>query len=238
MSDDRAELPPGLALSWGVLPVQRRGPKPGLSVEQIVATGIEFGDRHGFEAISLQKIAARLGVTTNAMYRYVSSKDELLVLVRDAAWGPPPALGDGDWRDRATAWVKAQVDRYAERPWLLDMPIRGAPITPNLLRWAEVLLQALDAIGLSHHDNLGCVLLLDGYVRGQASLTRQIQASDSVQVQAEHVGAFLAPRLAAGDYPMLTELFTNQEYGDEVDDDLEFGLHRILDGIQVLVDSR
>ena len=38
-------LPPGLALAWGVQPVQRRGPKPALSVDRIVATGIEFEDR-------------------------------------------------------------------------------------------------------------------------------------------------------------------------------------------------
>jgi AcrR family transcriptional regulator len=238
VTDDRTQLPPGLALSWGVLPVQRRGPKPGLSVDQIVATGIEFGDRQGFEAISLQKIAAHLGVTTNAMYRYVSSKDELLVLVRDAAWGPPPDLGGDDWRAGATAWVKAQVDRYAERPWLLDLPIRGAPMTPNLLSWAEVLLQALDATGLSQHDNLGCVLLLDGYVRSYANLARQLEASEQSPVQSEHVGAFLAPRLAAGNYPMLTKLYTSQQYEDELDDDLDFGLTRILDGIQVLIDQQ
>ena len=238
VSDDRTQLPPGLALSWGVLPVQRRGPKPALSVEQIVATGIEFGDRHGFEAISLQKIAAQLGVTTNAMYRYVRSKDELLVLVQETAFGPAPDLGAGDWRAGATAWVEAQVAKYAERPWLLDFPIRGAPATPNLLSWVEALLQSLDSTGLSMHDNLGCVLLLDGYVRSYAGLARQLAASEQVPVQAEHVGAFLVPRLAAGNYPMLTKLYTHHEYEDELDDDLEFGLTRILDGIQVLIDRK
>ncbi len=124
MSDERTQLPPGLALSWGVLPVQRRGPKPALSVDQIVATGIEFGDSQGFEAISLQKIAAHLGVSTNAMYRYVSSKDELIVLVSDKAWGRAPdhIATASAGAPAARAWVKAQVDLYAERPWLLDVP--------------------------------------------------------------------------------------------------------------------
>ncbi|MEV6281709.1 TetR/AcrR family transcriptional regulator [Kribbella sp. NPDC051770] len=238
MSDQRTDLPPGLALSWGVLPVQRRGPKPALSVARIVATGIEFGDTQGFEAISLQKIAARLGVTTNAMYRYLSSKDELLVLVQDAAFGPAPDLGRGGWRAGATAWVNAQLARYAERPWLLEMPIRGAPVTPNLLSWAEVLLQVLDETGLSMHDNLGCVVLLDGYVRSYANLARQLTASEQVPVQAQHVGAFLVPRLAEGNYPMLLKLYTHQEYEDELDDDLEFGLARVLDGIQALIDAK
>jgi AcrR family transcriptional regulator len=238
MSDEPGRLPAGLALSWGVQPVQRRGPKPALSVQQIVATGIEFGDSQGFEAISLQKIAAHLGVSTNAMYRYVSSKDELIVLVTETAWGRAPRLTAEGWREGAQAWVHAQLERYSERPWLLDVPIRGAPMTPNLLSWVEVLLQVLDDTGLSQHDNLGCVLLLDGFVRSYANLVRQLDASDSAPVQSDEVGEFLVPRLAAGDYPMLTALYTNQEYEDGVDDDLEFGLERILDGIQVLIDRK
>ncbi|MGW6279380.1 TetR/AcrR family transcriptional regulator [Kribbella sp. NPDC055071] len=237
MTEDRGELPPGLALSWGVLPVQRRGPKPALSVDLIVATGIEFGDRHGFEAISLQRIAARFGVSTNAMYRYVRSKDELIVLVHDKAIGQPPELPAG-WRPAATKWVTAQVEMYAERPWLLDVPIRGAPFTPNAMRWAEVMLQSLDETGLSQHDNLGCLVLLDGYARNYAILARQLGASDNTPVQAEQVGRFLVPRLMEGDYPMLTAMYTNEEYEDGLDDDLEFGLARILDGIEVLIAKR
>jgi AcrR family transcriptional regulator len=229
-------LPPGLALAWGVQPVQRRGPKPALSVDRIVATGIEFGDRQGFEAISLQKIAAHFGVSTNAMYRYVRSKDELIVLVHDKAVGLPPELPSG-WREAATAWVNAQVKLFAERPWLLDVPIRGAPVTPNLLRWVEAMLQALAGTGLSQHDNLGCLMLLDGYARNYANLARQLGASDNTPVQAEQVGQFLVPRLIDGGYSMLSALYTNQEYEDDLDDDLEFGLNRILDGIQVLIDS-
>ena len=231
------ELPPGLALSWGVHPVQRRGPKPALSVDLIVATGIEFGDRDGFEAISLQKIAAHLGVSTNAMYRYVRSKDELIVLVNDKAIGLPPPLPAG-WRAAATAWVGAQVKLYAERPWLLDVPIRGAPVTPHVLRWMEVMLQALAETKLSQHDNLGCLMLLDGYARNYANLARQLGAGDNAPVQAEQVGRFLVPRLIEGDYPMLTAMYTNAGYEDGLDDDFEFGLNRILDGIQVLIDRQ
>ncbi|MGW7683912.1 TetR/AcrR family transcriptional regulator [Kribbella sp. NPDC054772] len=237
MTEDRGELPPGLALSWGVLPVQRRGPKPALSVDQIVAAGIEFGDRDGFEAISLQRIAGHFGVTTNAMYRYVRSKEELIVLVHDKAVGLPPELPSG-WRPAATAWVNAQVKMYAERPWLLDVPIRGAPVTPNLLRWVEVMLAALAETGMSQHDNLGCLMLLDGHARNYANLARQLGASNNTPVQAEQVGRFLVPRLMEGDYPTLTSLYLNQEYEDELDDDLEFGLARILDGIDVLIAQR
>jgi AcrR family transcriptional regulator len=237
MTEDRGELPPGLALSWGVQPVQKRGPKPGLSVEQIVATGIEFGDRYGFEAISLQKIAAHLGVTTNAMYRYVRSKDELIVLVQDKAFGRPPEsiVAAGGWRAGADAWVRAAVDRYAERPWLLDVPLRGAPNTPNQLHWLEALLRVLAETSLSQHDALGCAVLLSGYARSYAAMVRELTANVDIPVQAPAVGEFLVPRLQEAGLELVAALYTNQEYEDEVDDDLDFGLTRILDGIEKLV---
>jgi AcrR family transcriptional regulator len=240
MTDQPVQLPPGLALSWGVLPVQRRGPKPAFTVDQIVATGIEFGDSQGFEAISLQKIAARLGVSTNALYRYVSSKDELIVLVAEQAWGRAPEhiLAAPDWRTGGRAWVKAQVDRYAERPWLLEVPIRGAPATPNLLHWLETLLEVMADTGLSQHDALGCALLFDGYARSYASLARQLGASDSAPVESAAVGEFLVPRLQSAGYERVFAMYTNQEYEDTLDDDFDFGLDRILDGIQALIDRR
>jgi hypothetical protein len=81
-------------------------------------------------------------------------------------------------------------------------------------------------------------MLLDGYARNYANLARQLGAGDNPPVQAEQIGQFLVPRLIEGGYPRLTALYTNQEYEDGLDDDLEFGLNRILDGIQVLIDRQ
>jgi AcrR family transcriptional regulator len=232
-------LPPGLALAWGVTAPGRRGPKPAHSVERIVELGIELGDTGGFEAISLQRIAGRLGMTTNAMYRYVSSKEELIVLVAEAAFGPPPdAIQQTEgWRAGATAWVHAMIERYGERPWLLDVPIRGAPVTPNMLHWTEVLLHCLDDTGLSRHDNLGCVLLLDGYARSYSSLIRQLGATEGPPVESAAVAGFLLPRLKERGFLILESMLSGHEYEDTVDDDLDFGLTRILDGIDHLIST-
>ncbi|MGP3957088.1 TetR/AcrR family transcriptional regulator [Nonomuraea sp. 3N208] len=98
MADDKgqADLPPGIALAWGLNPAgpnkgtRRRGPKPAHSVERIVEVAIEVADTEGFAGLSMPKIAGCLGITANALYRYVRSKEELLVLLAEAGWGPPP----------------------------------------------------------------------------------------------------------------------------------------------------
>jgi hypothetical protein len=66
-------------------------------------------------------------------------------------------------------------------------------------------------------------------------MVRELTANVDVPVQAPAVGAFLVPRLHQAGLEMVAALYTNQEYEDEVDDDLDFGLTRILDGIEKLV---
>ncbi|OXR40403.1 hypothetical protein B7C42_07569 [Nocardia cerradoensis] len=236
---DDTELPPGLALAWG-LPVTSNtlGRRPSRSVEQVVEAALELADADGFTAISMPKIAQRIGLTTNAIYRYVSSRDELLVLVAEAAWGPAPdAVFDAqDWRAAATIWTQAMIDRCDVHPWLCDLPIRGAPVTPHLLGWTEAILTVLTGAGLSPSESLGCALLLDGYARQIANARRDVRESTTTPVQSAAVTRFLEPRLRELGYSVLASMMAGNEYSDDIpDDDIAFGLERILDGIDALI---
>lgn len=240
-SDDE-RLPPGLALAWGLTAkTGRLGRKPSQSVEGIVEAAVGLADAEGFAALSMPNIARRLGLTANAVYRYVSSRDELLVLLAETAWGPAPDLDTGkdQWRAAAARWTTAMIERCDTHPWLPDLPIRGAPATPNLLRWTEVLLEALTGAGLSTAESLGCALLLDGYARRIASARRDVRDSSAEPVQSAAVSRFLRPLLHEHGYPILASMMTQNAYDDDVgDDDVDFGLTRILDGIEVLIARR
>jgi AcrR family transcriptional regulator len=234
-----AQLPPGLVLAWGrPAKANKLGRKPTQSVEHIVDAALELADADGFAALSMPKIAQKLGLTANAIYRYVRSRDELLVLLADAAWGPAPDQLDvaPDWRAGATGWTQAMVDRCDVHPWLCDLPIRGAPMTPNLLGWAEAILRVLTGAGLSPSESLSCALLLDGYARRTASARRDVRESATTSVEPAAVARFLEPRLHELGYSILASLMAGNEYTDEVhEDDVTFGLNRILDGIAVLI---
>jgi AcrR family transcriptional regulator len=226
------QLPPGLATAWGFSPPARRGPKPGHSVGQIIAAAIELADEEGFPALSLPRIARRLGLTANALYRYVGSKDELLLLVLDAACGAPPDDLPRPWRAGAAAWTRALYGRYRTRPWLLDIPVRGAPVTPNLLRWVESLLGVLARSGLPDDEWLSSAVLLDGYARTSAMLARDLDRPNETPVQSSEVTGFLYPLLSERGFPLLAEMLAAQRYADSSPEpDIEFGLDRILDGI-------
>ena len=93
-------LPPGIALAWGRAERPRRGPKPGLSLERIVAAGIHLAVTDGLGSVSMGRVAAELGASTMALYRYVPAKDDLLTLMVDTALGAP-SWGDQPGRRMA-----------------------------------------------------------------------------------------------------------------------------------------
>lgn len=231
------ELPPGLALAWAGAPPPRRGPKPAHTVEQIVATAVELADAEGAAGASLPNIAHEIGVTTNALYRYFSSKEELTVLLADAGWGPPPGLAaEADWQDEVRAWTLAVIDRLLSRPWLLDLPMYGDPVTPNRLAWTESLLRALSGAGVDTAHLLGCSTMVTGFAH--AAATRLVTATTPGQATA--VREHLEPHLAQQGSTVLAALVGEGRYPATTsarEDLLATGLDHVLAGVAGLAHS-
>jgi hypothetical protein len=55
--------------------------------------------------------------------------------------------------------------RTASSAWMLEVPVRELPRTPNALAWVDVGVQSLTTAGLTGEDQLGVLLLLDGHAR-------------------------------------------------------------------------
>ena len=112
--DDEIELPASIEAAWGIRERPRKGPKPGLSLPRIVEAAISVAERDGLAAVSMSRVAAELGASTMSLYRYVSAKDELLMLMADAAYGAPPVICGRWWstptssnRRRSRSWSRA-----------------------------------------------------------------------------------------------------------------------------------
>ena len=89
------ELPPVLAIGWGLSVSPTRGPRATITATGIVDAAIGLADAEGIAAVSMARVAERVGVTTMALYRHVPSKDDLLALMFDRrdrpATAAPPA---------------------------------------------------------------------------------------------------------------------------------------------------
>ncbi len=231
-------IPPSIELAWGLRRDGTRGPRRGLTLEAIVDAGIEVASTEGVAALSMARIAKRLGVGTMSLYRYVAAKDELLTLMVDTALGPaPPLPASGGWRAGLTAWCDGLRDTYRRHPWGLRVPISAPPLGPNNVAWLDRALAALAETRLSEQDKLSCALVLSGFVRNDATLTADFAAASSGQSVMPGYGTLLAQITSADEFPWLHAAIASGALDDEDDMDLEyqFGLARILDGIAELV---
>lgn len=237
------EVPAAMALAWGVRDRPGRGPKRALTLEQIVTAGTAVARADGLTSVSMARVAAEVGVSTMALYRYVPSKDDLLELMVDAALGAPPSLPAGTpWRDGLRAWGEGCRDRYRSHPWALKVPITGPPLGPNNVRWLEFGLSALRETHLSDQQKLSTVLMLSAYIRGEETLTTDILARVAETGRApDDYGQLLIKLLDPVQFPELHRAIRAGALEDEDPDDIgmdaefEFGLERILDGVAVLV---
>ncbi|WFE49099.1 TetR/AcrR family transcriptional regulator [Micromonospora sp. WMMD1155] len=245
--DSGPVLPPAIESAWGLRERPPKGPRPGMSVSTIVDTAVRVADADGLAAVSMSRVAKELGAATMALYRYVGSKDELLLLMVDTGYGPPPGppAPQDDWRAGLTRWAWAEHEVLRRRTWLLHVPISGPPITPQQLGWLEDGLRCLDGTTLAEGEKMSTLLLITGYVRNEATLTSQI--AEGAQVSGvtpnEMMPAYsrmLTRLIDPTRFPALHRVLSagGIDQDDDPDDEFVFGLDRILDGIEALIHRR
>ncbi|MFD4828867.1 TetR/AcrR family transcriptional regulator [Streptomyces uncialis] len=243
-------LPASLEVAWGLRERPAKGPRPGLSLDRIVDTAVRIAAAEGLGAVSMGRVAKELGVSTMSLYRYVGARDELYVLMQEAAVGAPPEAPPAgtEWRACLAWWARAQRAVFRRNLWLLRVPTSGPPVGPNSLAWMEAALAGLDGTGLREEEKLSVLMLVGGYVRNASLLVSDLEAGmrasgvgpdESLRRYATALGALTD----AGRHPALTRLlasgvFEHGGHGDEADVDFDFGLDRVLDGIEALVVSR
>ncbi|MFI2777828.1 TetR/AcrR family transcriptional regulator [Streptomyces sp. ALB3] len=239
-------LPPSIEAAWGLRPRTAKGPKPGLTLDRIVAAAVDVAASEGLSAVSMGRVAKELGVSTMSLYRYVSAKEELYVLMQEAAMGAPeplPALEEGaGWREALSQWAWAQRRVFHRNLWSLRIPISGPPASPHSVAWWEQGLQALEGSGLAEGDKISVILFVAGFVRNEALLMSDLAAAveakgvspQEVMAQWERTVKRLIDPVR---HPALCRLLGTEVMSepDEADYEFVFGLERALDGVEALI---
>jgi AcrR family transcriptional regulator len=225
---DETPIPRALELLWrGPSPARRTG---GLTRERIVAAAIDLADADGLGALSMARLAERLGCGTMSLYRHVANKDELVVFMLSEAPTPPPAPSVGsNWREALSAWATGLWDVFHQHPWVLQAASSGPPADPGQVAWLDAGLAALSGTPLSERDKFAAVMAVLHFVRGAAALSVETGSFDVTGY------SDLLRRLV--DPARFPALATAMEAGvfDGSDDDplAEFrsGVGQLLDGI-------
>lgn len=212
----------------------RPGPQRSFSLEQILKAGVELLDRGGLKAFSLARLASSLKLTTNALYRYVGSREELEALLRDFALQQPSLQLTGQWQQDVRRWAEGLSLRYEAHPWLAHVPVR-IPFTPNALAWLDILLQSLGKGGLDDVSSLSAAGLLDNHVRACAVATSDL-AQANPTILPEQFPSLLKKR----NLIFVSNLVSKGLYVDTRADAagmLDFGIEAFVRGIEDLARS-
>ena len=162
------------------------------------------------------------------------------------------------WRltpPRVKYWAHAKRTMLCSRPWLAELPFVAAPHGPNWLSWHEAFLQTIAETGLSPEDKMDALSAVHGYVSGSSdtaiSLARAVSRGTTFEQWAQAVGSDLCRAIDDPRYPLLSAILTSKSGGISeqsplparggrprtMDESFDFGLDRLLDGIERYIDS-
>ncbi|WP_437830898.1 TetR/AcrR family transcriptional regulator C-terminal domain-containing protein [Sorangium sp. So ce1153] len=223
---------------------EARDAEHAITRERVVQAAIDLADAEGLAALSMRRIAAELDVATMSLYRHVPGKDELVLLMVDAAFSetrlpepPPPG-----WRARVEVAARLQWALYRRHPWLAPALSMTRPqLIPSGMAHTEWLLRAIDGLGLDLGTMLRVAITMAGYVRGVAtSLESEAQAEQDTGVTSDEWMASRQAKLeaivASGDFPTIARLATEPDHDTSLDTLFELGLGLMLDGIAALIE--
>jgi AcrR family transcriptional regulator len=219
---------------WGERAQPTRGPKPALSLESITDAAIAVADAEGLAAVSMQRVAAELGKTKMSLYRYLPGKAELVALMIERGIGEPPVLRAQSWRAGLTEWSEQLFAAYLRHPWSIDATVGRRPIGPRELGWMESALAVLGAgSGLTGPERLDAVAVLAGHAR---MLAQQAAALLDESDMTAAMGEVL--RLHGERFPQVTTAMRETAAEGGQNQAFAFGLERILDGLEILIERR
>jgi AcrR family transcriptional regulator len=212
----------------------------------IARAALAIADEEGFDAVSMRRIAEKLGAGTMTLYHYVHTKADLVALMDDELMGEivvPVGMLPRDWREALTAIARRTRDVFRRHPWAL-LAMQGAVPGPNGARHFEQCLEALSETPFDRRTKLEVLALVDDFVFGhtlrasEAQSTLRQDADKEVRVA---IRAWALEQYERGELPHTQAFFGRGDPAQAIaevagtDDEqgrFERGLATLLDGVE------
>jgi len=220
---------------WFDPPVGDQDRRHQLTRERVVAEALAVIANDGVQALTMRRLAARLGVVPGALYRHVRSKQQLQDLVLDNV------LAEVDFQlDASLGWT-GQLKELAHRlrqvleahPGVAGILKTRDPLGPHSLALAEAFLEPLQAAGFADREaGLAFFLLVDytvGFaVSGLATSVNEQRVRDpATRAQLHQFFRSLPPDR----FPALVAL-GHHIWVDNRDERFTAGLDVLVDGLE------
>lgn len=229
-----------LQLMWDPpQPTVTRGPRPRLTLADVVTAGVAVADTEGLEALSMRKVAARLKVGAMSLYTYVPGRSELIELMIDHIYSELE-LPDttATWQHQVETWARATWALYHAHPWILDHNMAQMPVGPHILDFDEALYAAISRAGVAPARNNMIKTLITSSLFG----TARTWISDAEHARHQGVSAetywesrasFWVTYFRPERYPTMSAIYDAGGFDGE--DEFEASLAQLIRAVELLV---
>lgn len=209
----------------------RAGRPPSLTADEVVAAAIEIVDGEGLDALSMSKVANRLGVGTMTLYSYVDGKEDLLDRMA-AALFVDLELPSGSGLARLAEYLRSFRRVALEHPALTRLLAGGRITIPAVFDHLETLVSELQSDGLGSEDSVRAFFSGLSYTIGfviwevprshlQSPAAYAAQWSELI----EHLDPLVYPTMTKEALPHVGTVASDAQF--------EWGLQALLAGIGV-----
>ena len=205
-----------------------------LSRDRILRAALDLADRDGFEACTMRRLGAELGVEAMSLYRYVANKEDLLSGLVDLVFAEVEVAAPGtkEWRPAMRARAHSHHGAMRRHRWAVGVMEGRMQPGPESLRVHDGTLGILREAGFAFRDAVHANSVIDAYVYGFALQERDLPAqADGATAEVMREQARQVPQMS--DYPYLVEAMGEfAGAGYDYDAEFAYGLELILDGIE------
>lgn len=213
----------------------KAGQEP-LTRERILAAALQLADERGVEALSMRRLARRLGVDPMAIYHHLPGKEAVLAGLVEMVFNElqVPAMENEDWQSRVRAFARAYHRLSRAHPNLVLYLITHAEAGASAaLLASERLYAALEAAGLPPEMIIRAADVVVDYLNGFAlseGSSRLGQAGERAELFAQ-LKQYPPEKL-----PAMHRVFSHFTENDILSN-FETGLDIILAGIAAIAKS-
>jgi AcrR family transcriptional regulator len=221
-------------------PVGRRSP---LRREHVLATALRLIDADGVEALSMRRMGRALDRDPMRLYRFASSKDELLDGVVELVLGElrVPTAEAVNWEDVLRRTAHAFREIALAHPHVVPLLVTRPLATPlalrplGTLRPLEELLELLIGAGFDDRGALHAYRLYMGFLQGHVLNELQERVYDPEET--DDLLRLGLHRLPAKEFPRLRSLAAELAAYDGFQE-LEEGLDVVIGGLRRQLEDR
>jgi TetR/AcrR family transcriptional regulator, tetracycline repressor protein len=134
----------------------RTRPRGFLSRELIIKEALALLDEHGPGALSMRRLADRLGVAPTALYTHVRGKADLIEGLIDQVYAGLTLELDrsGDWTQQLATLSQDVRDHLLAHPAVVPYALQQPGLGPHSLRLGEAIYNVLRPAGFSDQASL------------------------------------------------------------------------------------